>query len=218
MKSEWIDPDKGPTPEQFAAYADGELGGLTDADRAAVEAWLLRDPSALAEIEAQRRFMQAWRDASPPEPTAGTWETVRDRIEAGVAAPARRNGAKSIWRRGLLPIVTVATLGSAAAAAVLTITFSRPVIVPVPPPTAPTADVEPFAVVGPADVVILSVCGADTDCLLVASPPVSHLDDDDLAKGENVRLLNHDFILADVRFQEGEAAMVTPPEGWQKDK
>src|SRR5205814_7023357 len=55
MKSAWIDPDEGPTPEQLAAYADGELA---DADRAAVEAWLLRDPSAAAEVEAQRRLTQ----------------------------------------------------------------------------------------------------------------------------------------------------------------
>src|SRR5262249_37476417 len=70
MKSEWIDPDHGPTPEQLAAYADGELA---DVNRAVVEAWLSRDAAAAAEVESLRRFTQTWRDAAPSPPGPETW-------------------------------------------------------------------------------------------------------------------------------------------------
>ena len=84
MNPDRIDPNSGPTPEQLAAYADGELAW---ADRAAVEAWLARDPAAAAEVESLRRFTQAWRDAAPSPPGPDAWSRVRSKIESGLDAP-----------------------------------------------------------------------------------------------------------------------------------
>jgi hypothetical protein len=218
MKSEWIDPERGPTPEQLAAYADGELAG---ADRAAVEAWLARDADAAAEVESLRRFTQAWRDAAPAPPGPEAWSVVRNRIEAALDAPP----APRRWPRRLLLGAAAAALG-AAAAAVLALALSNPGRAP-PAPVPPTPDpepiaaVEPFPVVGPEDVVIVSICGADTGCLVAARPPVDGIGEDELARESDLVLLNvephRDGMLPEVRFQDPAPTMVTPPANWQRD-
>ena len=106
--------------------------------------------------------------------------------------------------------------------------FSKPLeVTRYTPPPKPSdegpsvADVEPFPVVAPEDVVIVSICGADTDCLVVALPPVGQIGEQDLVREQDLLLLNvephADGSLADVRFQDPAPTMVTPPAGWQRD-
>jgi hypothetical protein len=222
MKSEWIDPDRGPTPEQLAAYADGELA---DADRAAVEAWLSRDAATAAEVESLRRFTQAWRDAAPSPPGPETWSVVRSKIEVSLHAPPPSPANRRWSRRLLLGAAAAAALG-AAAAAVLALVLSNAGRTPAPP--APLPDngrfveiEEPFAVVGPEDVVIVSICGCDTGCLVAARPPVDSISEQELARESDLVLLNvephRDGSWAEMRFQDPAPTMITPPVGWQRD-
>jgi hypothetical protein len=226
MKSDWIDPERGPTPEQLAAYADGELAW---ADRAAVEAWLSRDAAAAAEVESLRRFTQAWRDAAPSPPGPEAWSSVRNKIEAGLRAPPKP-AAHRRWPRRLLVGAAAAALG-AAAAAVLAVALSNAGRGPVPAPPSPPPDggqpiarveeEEPYPVVGPEDVVIVSIGGADTACLVAARPPVDGITEHELAREPDLVLLNvephRDGSWAEVRFQDPAPTMVTPPVGWQRD-
>jgi hypothetical protein len=207
MKSAWMNPDKGPTPEQLAAYADGELA---DAERAAIEAWLQHEPSAAAEVEAQRRLTQTWRDAEPPQPSEETWAGMYQKIEAGLNAPVP--GAKNAWPRRLL--VSAATLG-AAAAAVFLLVLLRDGYQPLPPVE------EPYAVVSAKDVAILCINGDDTGCLVAARPPIDLIGEQELATPNDAEVLNRephiDGILADMRFQAGAPMLITPPAGWERD-
>jgi hypothetical protein len=219
MKSDRIDPNSGPTPEQLAAYADGELAW---ADRAAVEAWLARDAGAAAEVESLRRFTQAWRDAAPPPPGPEAWSVVRNRIEAGLHTPPAP-AANRRWPGRLLLGAAAAALG-AAAAAVLALALSHAGRVPPGPPeqSPPVALAEePYPVVDPEDVVIVSICGCDTGCLVAARPPVDSIGEDELAREPDLVLLNvephRDGSWAEIRFQDPAPTMVTPPAGWQRD-
>jgi anti-sigma factor RsiW len=155
MTSERTNPSRGPTPEQLAAYHDGELA---EAERARVEAWLADDAPAAAELDAWRRLDDLWRAAAPPEPSAAAWSAARDRVAAGRPAPpapprppARRLGLLG-WALGL---------GAAAAAAALLTLALRP-------RGASDDELEPLAVASPDDVVIISMDGNDT--ALVAAP------------------------------------------------
>jgi hypothetical protein len=224
MNPDRTDPESGPTPEQLAAYVDGELAW---ADRAAVEAWLLRDAAAAAEVESLRRFGQAWRDAAPPAPGPEAWSLVRDKIEAGLHRPPQPGG-NGRWTRRLLLGAVAATVG-AAAAAVLAVALSG--LGRTPAPTTPNpesggteivkVDEEPYLVVDADDVVVVSICGCDTCCLVAARPPVDHVTEQDLAREQDVALLNvephKDGSSAEMRFQDPAPTMITPPAGWQRD-
>ena len=223
MNPDRIDPNSGPTPEQLAAYADGELAW---ADRAAVEAWLARDPAAAAEVESLRRFTQAWRDAAPSPPGPDAWSRVRSKIESGLDAPPAP-AADRRWPRRLLLGAAAAARG-AAAAAVMALALSNagrvppaPLGPPEQPPPGPLAEEEPYPVVGPEDVVVVSIGGADTDCLVAARPPVDSVGEDELARETDRVLLNvaphRDGSWAEVRFQDPAPTMVTPPANWQRD-
>jgi anti-sigma factor RsiW len=111
MNREEIHPDSGPSPEQFAAFLDGELA----ADgRARVEAWLANHSDAAAEIEGQRGVVRLWQTSAPPEPVPAAWAAVFDRVEARLRptlSRRRRALRRSLWAgAGLAAAVLIAVL------------------------------------------------------------------------------------------------------------
>ncbi|MFK5004592.1 hypothetical protein, partial [Klebsiella pneumoniae] len=63
-----------PSPQELAAYYDGEL---EPAARARVAAWLAEHPEMSADLEAQHALPQA----APPEPSEAAWSSVLERID-----------------------------------------------------------------------------------------------------------------------------------------
>jgi hypothetical protein len=175
------------SPEQLAAYADGELDRPELAPlKTRVEEWLAAHPGAAAEVEAQRRLARLWQASAPPEPPESAWGPILARL---VLIPVRPV-APSRWGH----MVWVAGLLAACAAGVwLTLALRQPgdeakVVQPgllpagfpgktlavakaAPEKTAPE-DMQPFPVATADEVEILSVKGADTGTLVVGEPPV----------------------------------------------
>ena len=79
MNRDEIHPDSGPSPEQFAAFLDGELAAAV---RTRVEAWLSQHPADAEEIDGQRKLMRLWQASVPPEPSSTAWAAAFDRVEA----------------------------------------------------------------------------------------------------------------------------------------
>jgi len=124
--------DREPTPEQLAAYFDGEL---PEPDRVALEAWLATHPDGRAEVEALRQ-LHAQYDALPvPEPSPQRWDATYAAVEARLA-PRGRNWTWAVLVAGL------------AAAVVGVLALPRGV--------API-DVEPYPVVSADEVRIISM-------------------------------------------------------------
>jgi AcrR family transcriptional regulator len=177
------DEEPEPTPEQLAAYADGELDGRPALEplRRRVEAWLARHPDAAAEVEAQRRLARLWQATPPPEPSEAAWNDVLERLERVPRTPAETGRRRAAARVALW---AGAALAASAAAVWLALTLSRPGHVPPAPPEpggqeravnprpAPEAD-EPFPVATAEEVEILSIKGDDTETVLVGELPVS---------------------------------------------
>ena len=123
-----------PSPEQLAAFLDGELD---PAARPQVEAWLSANPDAAAEIDGQRRLARLWADNRPPEPAPAAWDATLGRIEARLPRPTAHRPRRLLW-----PL----WLGAGAAAVVAAVLLTRP-FWPGQPPKAPKVD--PIAVVAP---------------------------------------------------------------------
>jgi anti-sigma factor RsiW len=154
MRNDPTNPD--PSPEQLAAFFDGELD---PAARTRVEAWLAGRPDAAAEIDGQRRAVRLWNDNPPPEPGPDDWAATLAGIQARLPARSRRPRAlpRTLWLcAGLAAAVLVAAL--------LTRLFMpaapRPVDKHDPPvakgpPDAPAQ--EPILLVGQNDVSIINM-------------------------------------------------------------
>jgi hypothetical protein len=140
-----------PSPEQFAAYSDGELG---PADRAAVDEWLLDHPTDRAEVDAARRLARLMQATAAADPGEAAWAGVLERVAAAPPAPARRPVRRHRW----IALVVVAAAGLAAAAVVLALLPRQPV--------------EPLHVASDDDIEIISMDGGDVRALLVGQPPV----------------------------------------------
>jgi hypothetical protein len=181
------DDEPAPTPEQLAAYADGELDGCPEGEglRRRIEAWLARHPEGAADLEAQRALTRLWQATTPPEPSEAAWADVLARLERVPPAPAT-GPARSARRLALAAWVTAA-LAAAAAAVWLAVVWFRagtdPQLVhqgpPGPGPRHPEAKrvpdpelVEPFPVATSDEVEILSIPGADTVTLVVGELPL----------------------------------------------
>jgi hypothetical protein len=152
-------------PELLTAYVDGELA---PAECRRVEAWLAEHPDARADVAAQRRLCRQFDEAAPPAPTEEQWADVMTRLERGLSpAPARFGGSR---RRAA---VMAAALVTAAAVVVLAVTLRN---MPSPNPgrvgDLPAAE-EPWPVVSPDDVEIVSMDDRDRGALLVGQPPVN---------------------------------------------
>jgi hypothetical protein len=140
-----------PSPEQFAAYSDGELG---PADRAAVDEWLLDHPAERAEVDAARRLARLMQATAAADPGEAAWAGVLERVAAAPPAPAPRPKRRHRW----IALVVVAAAGLAAAAVVLALLPGQPV--------------EPLHVVSEDDIEIISMDGGDVRALVVGQPPV----------------------------------------------
>ncbi len=170
-----------PTPEQLAAYVDGELDACPDlaALKRRVQVWVADHPEAAAAVEAQRRLDRLWHATTPPEPTEAAWADVFARLEYLPLPPPERSPA-----RRLRPFVWGAATLAASAAAVwfLTAYLDGPATPDAivhkvsrerrEAPPLPAPPIEPFPVAVGDEVEILSVKGADTGTLVVGSLPV----------------------------------------------
>ncbi len=147
-----------PKPEQWAAYADGELD---PAQQSEVEAWLAHHPEAVAEVEAQRRLARIWHATKPPEPPDSQWGPVLTRVQMGsrVRRPTKRR-----W----LPW-TLAPLAGAAAV-LIALTWNR---TENPVDTTRIEPSELLEVVATNDVEIVSLHASDRVRLVVGTPPVN---------------------------------------------
>ena len=196
MRNDPTNPD--PSPEELAAFLDGELDG---AARSHVEAWLSSSPDAAAEIDGQQRLARLWRDNPPPEPSAGAWAATLTRIEARLPVPVRRP------RR--LPRVLWLCVG--AAAAVLAVVVVGRAFLPGALPRVEKVD--PLPVVEPGDVTIISMDARDADALVVAVPPIQP---PLLAAGQDdVSVMDMEPYWKDEgqvpQIGEGEVPMITAP-------
>src|SRR5436309_2861754 len=84
MAHEWDSSDRGPSPAQLMAYADGEL---EPGEREHVVAWLADHPAAAAEVETLRRLERLWQAAAPPEPAPEAWARALARIATSLPGP-----------------------------------------------------------------------------------------------------------------------------------
>jgi anti-sigma factor RsiW len=151
-----------PTPEQLAAYADGELSA---AARRAVEAWLAGHAEDRAFVESLRSLDQLWHDAAPPEPGEDAWAPVLARIGDAASAPARPR------RRRVASLAWIAlALGATAATLLLSLNLS-----PTPPvgpqPSGAEAARRPLRFMTTDDVDIISMDAGDANVLVVGDPP-----------------------------------------------
>lgn len=153
MRHDRANPD--PSPEQLAAFLDGELD---PAIAARVEAWLADNAAAAEEMDGQRRVLRLWQANPPPEPGPAVWTAVLSRIEANLPV-ARRRPRK--WPR-------VLSFGAVAAAAVLAAVFLTRLFQGGSPKDADA----PLPVIAPGDVTIISMDARDASGLVVAAPPV----------------------------------------------
>jgi anti-sigma factor RsiW len=154
-----------PTPEQLAAYVDGELEA---ASRRQVEQWLATHPEAAAEVEAQRRLLALWRKLPACEPAEVEWAATLTRILAACETPARPVvGQRLAWTAAALTAlaatVALALLGGPSRRSE---THPRPQLVVVPA-------VEPLPVTTSAAVEIISMDAADASLLVIGQPPVN---------------------------------------------
>lgn len=150
-----------PSPQQLAAYVDGELG---PADRAVVDAWLRDHPDTRAEIDGQRRLQRLWQAGAPPDPGAAAWADILGRVEAAAGRPA---AARQPGDRLVGTVRLAAGLASVAAVLLVALALGG-VFTPRPPPP----QVTPLPVASTGDVEILSMDGGDLGALVVGEPPV----------------------------------------------
>jgi len=170
MTQDWTHPNQGPTPEQLAAYADGELEPSV---RDWIEAWLADHPEASAEIEVQHQLMQLWQATLPPDLAPSDWEKPLARIDQTLSATVS-TPAPSPSRRRLFPWVG----GLTAAAALLGVVFlgrtwwsTQPVVVPRAGPSQAARE-EPYPVADSEEFTIISMPPRDEAGLVVGQLPV----------------------------------------------
>jgi hypothetical protein len=181
MKQRKADDAQAPSPEQLAAYLDGELDLVT---RARVAAWLCSHPAAAAELQSLRQLESFWRETTPATPSQATWDALLDRIvsaadrrtpaeafEAGepivASAPARKRAATYGWRWHLR------MAGTAAALLLITLSLYRPMNQQTSPPPGRSVTVaQVLRVAGDDDVEIMSMEAEDIGQLVVGEPPM----------------------------------------------
>jgi anti-sigma factor RsiW len=168
----WKRTNPEPTPEQLAAYADGELE-RGDAER--VAAWLAAHPGAAHDVLETCRITRLYRDQPPGEPSDRAWQAALAAIEDALAHP--RVPPRPRWPLRLV-------LGLTAAAALLAgVVLARsfwtdklpenpvPEVADHQPQPAPAPeDEEPFPVATAGEINILSIDAADADRVVMGQP------------------------------------------------
>ncbi len=178
MTRTWHNPERGPTPAELAAWADGELG---PAEARRVEAWLADHPEAGDDAEAGRRLVRLFRDQAPPEPSPAAWHDTLQRIHAGLSGPSPSRAPGKPWRVVLGLLAAAALLGGVLLAGRYwpraerpdQPDFAREDSRKLPPGDE---DDEPFAVVTAGEVNIISVHAGDADRLVMDQPLMGSLD------------------------------------------
>jgi len=206
--SERMNPAKAPTPEQYAAFLDGELAPPA---AAAVEAWLAAHPADAAEVEGQRRVLRLVQDHPPPDPAPEAWGAalarVHDRLHPAASPP---RGRRLYW--------LAAGVAAAAVAAALLARALWPAAPPAPAP-APAALDEPFIIATDDDVRIIRMefVGLDAEAearrVLAGRPPVpGELTLPGQAEVTVIRMTGHpDEDGRTPVLGEGEVPMIMPP-------
>jgi hypothetical protein len=190
----WNRSNPAPTPEQLAAWADGELN-RADAER--VEAWLAAHPDAADEAE-PGRIVHLYRDHPPPEPTDRAWQATLHRIAHRTNRPGadvRRAG--SSWKLRLVVglAATAAAVGGLVVARNLLFEQPndlKPHTIAIAPEPASIFDDEPdgpFPVVTLSEVEVISISPGDADRvtlgqLLLGNFEVAGPEDIDIVKLE----------------------------------
>jgi anti-sigma factor RsiW len=194
MTDKWCCGGEPPSPEQLAAFADGELCG---AEARRVAAWLALHPDARDEVEWLRRLDGLCASAAPREPCAAAWARTFARLQKALPCKAR-----SKRRRPYL----IGFASVAAAAATLFVVMGRG-----PRPVAPTSADDSFVVAEGQDVTFVRMDAADASALVVGRPPADG--DFELARLGDVNVLRveprEDGQWGDWR-PDGEAPMFVP--------
>jgi hypothetical protein len=171
--------NQSPTPEQLAAWADGELD-RPDAER--IEAWLASRPDDASEAESNHRLVQLYRNHPPTEPSDHAWQATLGRIETALSAPPSALRPPRNWRLRLL--VGLVAAAAAVVGGVLVARLYRPVQPIDPQPEgwverqpqqreaspAPEEPDEPFPVATAAEVNIISIDAEDADRVVMGEP------------------------------------------------
>jgi hypothetical protein len=156
-----------PSPEQLAAYADGELDRCAQgaALKRRIEVWLPDHPEAFLELQAHQRLQQLWHQNSPPKPPETAWAPVRECVHAAFPGPKEKRPGLARRRLGWVGLF----LAGVAAALLVALNLPRPREEIPPPPQAE----EPFPVATPDDIEIIRMDAKDASLLVVGTPPVT---------------------------------------------
>jgi hypothetical protein len=168
-----IDP---PSPQQLAAYADGELDPVS---RTKVADWLARHPDAAAEIDAHLGIQETAQAVPPPEPGEAAWSALLKRIDErtqNIRAGKKQNAVLAAQRRAwiLRRLRDVTVAAAAILVAFLLMRNPNPgsSVTKGPSQTAPTRVVKVLPVASDDDVEIISMEAADRRMLPVGEPPL----------------------------------------------
>lgn len=157
-----------PSPQQLAAYLDGELDAAT---HARVADWLARHPAAAAALEAQGAVEQNCRAAPPPPPSEAAWDALLNRIDerTQIIRGRQRRAARPAWCSLVLRFAAVAAVLVAVLLGLRHFPDPAPVPMPAPPPEQVT---KRLPVAGDDDVEIVSMDAADMRAVIVGIPPL----------------------------------------------
>jgi hypothetical protein len=199
MTRDWTNGAKKPTPEQLAAYADGELDAVA---RRECADWLGDHPDAAVEVEAWRRLARVWESAVPPEPAPAAWDAALGRIEKSL--PGNPRGPVRAGRRFILWSSLLAT----AAAAALTVSLSARLFRPSPVGPGDPGELEPYPVATADEVTVISMDVRDTEALVVALPPIHG--PLDFAAFEDIELVQADRLHQDAEAPHLDLQLAVP--------
>jgi anti-sigma factor RsiW len=218
MTPNWLQPEREPTPEELAAFADGEL---EPAARERVESWLAEHPQQAAEVEADRHLMRFWHDNPPPEPSADAWDGALAHISSAVPAPAP---VRRPWRPRTGSWGRVVGSFLAAAAVLSGVLLARPLwktptpgVPAVPGVTEEQEPEGPFPVATAEEVNIISMDAKDADAVVMGQPLMGSFE---LAAPEDIQVLKVEPHPADglvPRLEENPVPMIvaSAAEGWE---
>ncbi len=150
------------------------------AERDNLEEWLRDHPEAIDDLADLPHLRELYQSAGPPEPDEAAWNAVCSHIHESIGRVRPR---RPWW----LPAV------GAAAAMILAMLMTRSLWktnVLEPATTTARSIEEPFAVVEPEDVVIISIDARDVAALVVGEPPVG--DDLEFARPEDITVIRCD--------------------------
>jgi len=205
------DEEREPSPEQLAAYLDGEYEHQGNLSPDRIERWLKGHPQAAEQARTQRRLSGLWQKTTPDEPATSTWRRVLSQIEHRLQDPARPRPRPWRWWGAAVSLVVAA----AACVALAVVAARRHAGDPLSSPTDPDIPVAGMVlpVVSDDEVEILSVRGADVPSLVVGVMPMQGILV--LADPGEVSLIRSNpsagpRSLAEIRMNDAETPMVWP--------